>query len=226
MEDRSKRIIRRTVNKQLPLVVDDERTQIIPLKFNGEDLLDFEQTVKGYFPMKLEDEVKMFLSDWIVHGVITKVDHINNKYQFQISNVEEFSRRNYVRVETFLRAVCVLPDDPKSDEPYHVHFFDSEFNYDEFRSKNKTRKMISLYVVDLSGGGVGLKSSHHFNRGQEFVIHYRELGEVYAEVQHIRVDNKSRELMYRVGVMYKDITERHRERIISYVFKLLKSKLK
>jgi hypothetical protein len=225
MDDRLLRVVRRTVNKQLPLMVDDERTQVIPLKFDDE-LLDFEQTVKGFFPMRVGDEVQMFLNDWIVHGTLTRVDHLSNRYQFRLSNVEEFARRNFVRVETFLRAVCVLSDDPDNQDPLDIYFFDSEFNYDEFRSKNKEKRMVSMYVVDLSGGGVGLKTSHYFERGQEFNVHYREIGDVHASIQHIRVDRRSRELMYRVGLMYTEITERHRERIISYVFKLLKSKLK
>lgn len=116
------------------------------------------------------------------------------------SKVERFERRNYYRLSTM--------------NPIRIIKTDSE-------------KVISGKTLDLSGGGMQIKSEEKLNRGEKLLIELDLKGEFLeldSEVVSIVEGINSKEEKY--GIKFVDIGEKVRDKIISYIFSIQRDRMR
>ncbi|WP_164917227.1 flagellar brake domain-containing protein [Clostridium sp. JN-9] len=161
-----------------------------------------------YLPLSLGERVSViFYADGDAYKFKTivtgrKRDNIYVILLKYPSNIVKIQRRNYVRIETLIDVNCTLADDTKKTD-----IFDA-------------------VVTDISGGGLKIVTKKHLRMGSNLIINLpiKEENLVLKGrvVRHeLNVDKK-----HVCGIAFKDMLNENREKIIRYIFELMREQRK
>lgn len=161
-----------------------------------------------YLPLSLGESVEIiFYSEGEAYKFKTKVTgrKIDKIYVILLkytSNFTKIQRRNYVRMETLIDINCTLTE-----------------------SNNKI-EFFNALAIDISGGGLRLVTNRPLSIGNKLImnIQLKEDNLVLKGkvVRHeLNLDKK-----HVCGIIFEDMLNEHREKIIRYTFELMREQRK
>lgn len=126
-----------------------------------------------------------------------------------VSQIEKIERRSFFRME------CKLP------VRYHIIGSTEEKDTEEIQ-------MLDCYTRDISGGGVCLVTEEAYEPGTKIRASLKigkQIGFIGTVVRSVQIREKGK-ILYEIGVEYKQIENRDREKIISYIFEKQREKIR
>ncbi|MCK9226028.1 MAG: PilZ domain-containing protein [Candidatus Muirbacterium halophilum] len=124
-------------------------------------------------------------------------------------SIERIQRRNYVRVDLRL--------------PFYFQGLSLEDNNTPLSPLRKG------YIMDVSGGGVFLRTSEKLEKDQIVRTKF-DLGdenfEIDAKIVRVIENKRGTSFMYKYGVLFDDIVDMIRRRIIGYVFEIERNNIR
>ncbi|NLX76809.1 MAG: flagellar brake protein [Clostridiaceae bacterium] len=155
-----------------------------------------------------ENDIYMFRAEVIDRKIIEPIPMLWVK---PVSPIERIERRSFFRMD------CRLPI------LYHV--IEKNAKKNENIEKKPLKK---CYTRDISGGGVCIVTDTEHKPGTEihaYITIEREICFVGTVVRAIQVREKGK-IMFETGIEYKQIENRDREKIISFVFETQRERLR
>ena len=199
------------INSKLEVRVDDEIYKTRVQDSNSKNLVISVPVIGGvYLTLRTGEEIDLIYYDDKANIFNFKSKIINRIVEngvpyYSITlpyNVKKIQRRNYVRVDT----VQVINDIRKYDE----------------KTKSLENKVSNGLLLDLSGGGMRIKSRDKLNKNDIIIA---KIGNVKEEIsikgKIIRVDIAD-DKKYIYGISFLDLDNRTRERIIGTVFTIMR----
>jgi len=133
------------------------------------------------------------------------------------SEFTKFQRREFVRIPYSGLMEFSLEREALASSPRQVRQM--------IKTRTKDLGLRTAHTVDLSGGGVRIRTWDKFAIGQEMVIILRLNDEelvTKAEVRHGYIDVADGVTQYFYGIMFKDISEADIDRIVKFVFLMMR----
>ncbi|WP_035289954.1 flagellar brake domain-containing protein [Clostridium sp. KNHs214] len=127
---------------------------------------------------------------------------------------KKIQRRNYVRIDHVLEAYYTLLEKGTKNSDLEIFF------------RNNRNKLQKAIIADLSGGGCRLKVEKKLEYGNKIFLRipiYSEEMNLICKV--VREDEKENNL-YIYGVSFSSIQESSREKLIKYVFEIIRQQRK
>jgi len=141
-------------------------------------------------------------------GRISKTGKENRKEIFVIpfpKEITRIQRRSYVRVD------CRIPIN------FKIFLSGNDLDGEQVLTKQVNRG----FALDLSGGGVFLRTPIKLDKGQDiltkFSLRDKEF-EIKSKIMRVIEIKRGRKKYYKYGVLFIDIEESYRRNVISYVF--------
>jgi c-di-GMP-binding flagellar brake protein YcgR len=178
------------------LVKDKEIFIELPENKDGK-LVEFWPKIKVYISFFRENEPGAI---YIFEKQIDRIEHTPKKC-FVVSYpsaIERIQRRNYVRVDVRL-----------------------PFFYQKYRDDGSKMPLKKGLILDISGGGVLLRTPEYIEK-DTFLQTKFKLGEedfdVRSKVVRVIEKHRGRKSMYKYGIIFDNISEMVRRKIIGFVF--------
>lgn len=138
-------------------------------------------------------------------------------------NFEIIQRREYVRVNTIL-------DIRYTDNKYLLEINNNNYSKTKEIIQNIDKYLKSGLVSDVSGGGLRFSCEESLNQGNKLLIVFEISKHVFivkGEIVYKDINVSPNRTIYTYGIKFLNISEKNRERIINYVFLLMrKNKLR
>lgn len=182
---------------------EESNTMEIHVPFTQGKIYTVQPGMKADIIFAKENEIYMFKADVIDRKITEPIPMLLVK---PVSLIEKIERRSFFRMD------CNLP--------VYYYVVDAK--------EHEERTLIECYTRDISGGGVCLVTDTPYEAGTNIRAYLkldREISFLGTVVRSIQVREKGK-IMYEVGIEYKQIENRDREKIISYVFETQRERLR
>lgn len=210
---------------------------IVHMPISGKKVLDMPQYSTWQFCLLGEDAVYFFTSR--IAGMSR--DGANTCYVIKMpDSIHRQQRRGHVRVPCHHDLVYWLWDDaeqPGLTSPEQaVHFLelwdDPQWLKDYISELDEAAPGKNAFTLDISGGGLRMVTLEPLNRHDRLIIKL-EINENWSssilllEARVVRIVslNLGGWKRYRVGVSFVNLDQKIQERIISYLFKIMRKKV-
>lgn len=127
---------------------------------------------------------------------------------------KKIQRRNYVRIEHVLDAYYTLVEKEPKNNDLEIFFINN---------KDKLQKAI---IADLSGGGCKLKVNEKLQYGNKVFLRLPIYGEEMNLICKVVREDEKENNLYIYGVSFSYVQESSREKLIKYVFEIMRQQRK
>lgn len=138
-------------------------------------------------------------------------------------NFEVIQRREYVRVNTIL-------DIRYTDNKYLLDINNDNYSRTQEIIQNIDKYLKNGLTSDISGGGLRFSCEENFNQGTKLLLVFEISKHVFivkGEIVYKDINVSLNKTTYTYGIKFVNVSEKNREKIINYVFLLMrKNKLR
>lgn len=179
---------------------------------------------RGFKLLQREDKIKCIVYDKDkVLGfdgiVLNRISGITPVYEIlPYENFEKIQRREYVRVNTTFPLLY-------TNNKYLINI-----DFEDYSKINESLENIKRYlkdgmISDISGGGLKFSCEENLKHGRLLLLVFELSNDIFVlkgEIVYKDINTSSNRTVYNYGVKFIDISGRTREKIINYVFQLMR----